>query len=215
MTGTDKATAQGRSGRRGRGRPPGPPVDADARRDALLDAAEAAITATGPDVGLAEIAATAGLTRSAVYAAFDDRDALLTALAQRHSMIIVDRMTRILADPADPRAQIRASIDILAQWFEDQPRVARLLFGRLNAARGDQPSFVISSLASILANGFASRGLDPAPAPTWARGVIGAVSATIVWWSEDHSIGRAEVVDHLTSLVWGGFAGAGDTLLTP
>ncbi|GAB17368.1 putative TetR family transcriptional regulator [Gordonia effusa NBRC 100432] len=211
MAGANKMSSPEQSARRGRGRPPGPPVDVDARRETLLDAAETAIANTGPDVGLAEIAAAAGLTRSAVYAAFDDREALLTALAQRHSSIIVERMTQILADPTDPRAQIRASIDILARWFEDQPTVARLLFARLNAARGDQPSFVISSLVSILANGFTARGLDPAPAATWAHGVIGAVSATIIWWAEEQTVSRTEVVDHLTALVWGGFAGAGDT----
>ncbi len=193
--------------RRRRGRPPGPPVDQQRRREQLLDAAETAIRGSGPDVGLGEVAAAAGLTRSAVYASFADRGALLDALAQRHAGQIVDELVEIAAGTSDPAEQTRAAIDILAGWFDDEPALARSLAGHLLPTAPASTSLVVSSLTAILVEGFRSRGRDESPAQTWAHALVGAVSATIAWWSKTRTISRAELVDHLFLLVWSGFAG--------
>lgn len=198
----------GRSTRRGRGRPPGPPVDVEHRRELLLDAAERAVRRRGSDVGLAEVAAEAGLTRSAVYAAFRARDPLIDALAARHSRVIVDRLSTVLAAVSDPREQTRAAIDILAAWFDDEPHLARLLMRRLN--RADDGGVVVTAVAAALRDGFVRRGRAPVAAQTWAHALVGAVSATVGWWATSRPVTRAELVDQLTDLVWSGFAGVDD-----
>ncbi|WP_234353882.1 TetR/AcrR family transcriptional regulator [Gordonia iterans] len=192
--------------RRGRGRPPGPAVDPADRRETLLDAAEAAIAAAGAQVTLAQVAETAGLTRSAVYAAFADREALLSALARRHSERLVDRLRATVALDAEPRAQTRAAVDLLARWFEENPELARLLDQRTD---GDQlhRSYGAEAVTAVLDAGFRARGLDPTPAATWAQGLIGAVSAAVRWWVHTQTVSRDELVDHLTDLIWFGFAG--------
>lgn len=193
--------------RRGRGRPPGPPLDTGRRREVLLDAAERAVRRHGTDVGLAEVAAEAGLTRSAVYAAFRARDALIDALAVRHSRGIVDRLTAVLADISEPREQTRAAIDILAAWFDEEPQLARLLLRRLNRTGVGGTGIVITAVAAALREGFIDRGRSPVAAQTWAHALVGAVSATVGWWSTTRTIPRADLVDQLTDLVWSGFAG--------
>lgn len=200
------------SPRRGRGRPPGPPVDPEQRRTTLLDAAEQAIAEAGPEVSLAQVAVAAGLTRSAVYAAFADRDALIAALAKRHSQRIVQRLWAVTSEIEDPREQVRASVDVLAAWFEENPGLAALLdrYEDRRTADGERRSFVATALGEILTAGFQARGLDPAPAQTWAQGLIGAVSSAVRWWSQTRSIPKDELVEHLTSLIWSGFSGAGD-----
>lgn len=192
--------------RRGRGRPPGPAVDPAARREALLDAAERAIAESGAQVSLAQVAVAAGLTRSAVYAAFDDRDDLLSALARRHSGRIVARLRAAATLDADPREQTRAAVDVLAGWFQENPELARLLDQRTD---GDHlhHSYGAEAVTAILDLGFRARGLDPAPAATWAQGLIGAVSGAVRWWTHTQEISRDELVDHLTTLIWSGFAG--------
>lgn len=192
--------------KRGRGRPPGPPVDAELRREQLLDAAETAIRRSGSGVGLAEVATEAGLTRSAVYAAFADRDALIDALAQRHAKATVARLLAIVGSIEDSYEQTRASVDVLAGWFEDEPVLAPLLVGRMNRARTDRGSIIISSLVDILRLGFTTRDTDPAPAEPWAYALVGAVSTTMDWWSRTRTLSRTEVVDHVTALIWGGFS---------
>ena len=193
--------------RRGRGRPPGPPVDIDARREHLLDSAEAAIRRSGADVGLAEVAKEAGLTRSAVYAAFADRDAVIDALAARHARLIVERLGSVIQGIADPAAQTRAAIDILAAWFDDEPELARLLAGRLDQSGGG--SGIVTAVAEILSVGFRARGADDSPAESWAHALVGAVSSAVGWWSRTRTIDRETLVDHLHLLIWSGFEGAG------
>ncbi|MFT3901266.1 MAG: TetR/AcrR family transcriptional regulator [Gordonia sp. (in: high G+C Gram-positive bacteria)] len=201
----DKTTA-----RRRRGRPPGPPVDPAQRREELLDAAEAVLREQGPDAGLADVAAAAGLTRSAVYASFADRNAVLSALATRHAARLVGRLVDIVGGISDPAEQTRASIDILAAWFEDEPELSQALAGHLLPTTPAAGGMVVDTIAAILAEGFRSRGSDDAPAQTWARALIGAVSSTIGWWSTTRTISRDEVVDHLFLLVWSGFSGIDD-----
>ncbi|MFT4199840.1 TetR/AcrR family transcriptional regulator [Gordonia sp. (in: high G+C Gram-positive bacteria)] len=199
---TDKTTV-----RRRRGRPPGPPVDPAQRRAQLLDAAESAIRGSGPDASLADVAAAAGLTRSAVYAAFADRNAVLDALATRHAKRLVARLVEIVGDIDDPAAQTRAAIDILAAWFENEPELAQALSGHLLPTTPAPDGLVVTTIAGILAEGFRTRGRDDAPAQTWARALVGAISSTITWWSTTRTISRDEVVDHLFLLVWSGFSG--------
>ncbi|MFM9378470.1 TetR family transcriptional regulator [Gordonia sp. VNK21] len=197
--------------RRGRGRPPGPPVDPQVRREELLDAAERAIGRSGPDVSLAQVADEAGLTRSAVYAAFADREALVSALARRHSEQVVQRLWEVTRQVEDPREQTRLSVEVLAAWFDENPDLATMLdrHDENRSGRQGRRSFIASSLAEILEDGFRARGLDPAPAATWARGLVGAVSSAVRWWAQTREVGRDELVEHLTALIWSGFDGAG------
>lgn len=159
----------------------------------------------GPEAGLVDVAHAAGLSRSAVYATFNDRCAVIDALATRHTSKILAEMQEIVRGLPDPREQTRACIDILARWFDEEPNLAQALSQHI----GNRPSLA-SGLAAILAAGFASRGLEPSPAEPWAYGLIGAVSTTVHWWALTRSIPRSELVEHLTSLIWGGFAGASD-----
>lgn len=194
-------------GSRRRGRPPGSTLDVAQRRELLLDAAETAIRESGPDVGLSTVAATAGLTRSAVYAVFADRGALIEALNERHVTTILHDIETIIAEVDDPREQVRASVDVLAGWFADHPEISRLM---RDGAGADTPARtrIVTAFAAVLAAGFTARGLDPAPAPTWARAMVGAITATLPWWVREQPMPREVVVDQLTELIWGGFGGS-------
>ncbi|NDK91886.1 TetR/AcrR family transcriptional regulator [Gordonia desulfuricans] len=199
--------------RRGRGRPPGPPVDPARRREELLDAAERAIRVSGrPDVGLADIASAAGLTRSAVYAVFSDRSAVMEALARRHADIILRRLAAIVNGVTDPAEQTRAAIDILARWFDDEPALARALTGRLDRPAATDDGLIVGTVADILRDGFIRRGGDPASAEPWAHALVGAVATTVGWWAQTRTMSREQIVDHLFLLVWAGFSGVGRPL---
>ena len=91
------------SEKRGRGRPTGSRIDPEQRRTDLLDAAERAIRAKGPAVGLADVAAEAGFVRSAVYAMYPQRNALMAALGQRTAQRLLSEITRRAAGSTDLR----------------------------------------------------------------------------------------------------------------
>lgn len=195
------------SARRSRGRPPGPGVDIDSRREELLDAAELEIAGHGSDFGLAGVAKRAGLTRSAVYAAFTDRDDLLTALTRRHANRITADMAAVLNEVKDPRVQTRATVDVLARWMEDNPQLSAVLAPRMQAGVGD--SQVTGFLEYIFDIAFTQIDGNRRAAAPWARAVIGAIWTAVQWWSETRTMERGELVDHVTDLIWEGFSGVG------
>lgn len=195
------------STRRSRGRPPGPGVDPGARREELLDAAEAEIIENGVDFGLAGVAKRAGLTRSAVYAAFADRGDLLAALAQRHTQNLVLEVGTMVNTLHDPKEQTRSVIDILARWMEDNSKLAAVLAPRMQVGVGSAE--VTGFIEKVLDIALAQLGADTRASGPWARALVGAIWTAVDWWSKTPTMDRAELVDHITELIWAGFAGVG------
>ena len=195
------------STRRSRGRPPGPGVDPGARREELLDAAEAEIIEHGVDFGLAGVAKRAGLTRSAVYAAFADRSDLLSALAQRHTQNLVLEVGTMVNTLHDPKEQTRSVIDILARWMEDNSKLAVVLAPRMQVGVGSAE--VTGFIEKVLHIALTQLGADARASGPWAPALVGAIWAAVERWSTSPTMDRAELVDHITSLIWAGFAGVG------
>jgi AcrR family transcriptional regulator len=173
----------------------------------LLDAAEAEIIENGVDFGLAGVAKRAGLTRSAVYAAFADRGDLLSALSRRHTESLVFEVGSTLNALNDPRAQTRATIDILARWMEENSTLAAVLAPRMQVGVGT--SEVTGFIEQVLDIALDQLEGDVRAAGPWARALVGAIWTAVDWWSKTRTMDRAELVDHVTDLIWAGFAGIG------
>lgn len=98
---------------------------ADAERSiaAILDAA-LELLGERPDASMAEIAAAAGVARQTVYAHYESREALLTAVAER---ALADAVAAI--DAAEPRRGPPAdALDRLVRaWWQTVERHARVL----------------------------------------------------------------------------------------
>ncbi|GGF32747.1 TetR/AcrR family transcriptional regulator [Williamsia phyllosphaerae] len=192
--------------RRIRGRPPGPGVDLLARRETLLDAAELAIGASGNEFSLGQVADLAGLTRSAVYAVFDDKNDLIASLTRRHTARITDHLGAAVTGAPDLQAATRAAVEVLVEWVENESSLAPVLMPQMH--RGVGHSAITGYLETLLEQGFATLGSDVRAAGPWARALIGAISVTVGWWVRERTMDRDELVDHLTSLLWSGFQGA-------
>lgn len=122
------------STRRPPGRPLGSHIDARQRREDLLDAAERSLRSRGPELSLVDVARESGLTRSALYAAFPDKDALVTALAQRQAQRIVAEVSGIAAfdqldgdrRAAGPRARaLLGAVSASVFWWQRDRTVER------------------------------------------------------------------------------------------
>jgi AcrR family transcriptional regulator len=195
------------SARRPPGRPQGSHVDAQQRREELLDAAERSLRSRGPELSLVDVARESGLTRSALYAAFPDKEALIAALTQRQAQQIISEVSGIVASTAGPREQTRAAIDCFCAWVEAEPAISAALSASLSS------SAVVDELAGwlegTLTAAFDQLDGDRRASGPWARALLGAVSASVFWWQRDRTVERAELVEHLTTLIWSGFVGAG------
>ncbi|MDX3549451.1 TetR/AcrR family transcriptional regulator [Streptomyces europaeiscabiei] len=85
-------------------RPYAPRVPLAERREQLLDAALAVIVSDGYDrISIDAIAKRAHVARSVVYGAFENLDALLTALLDRQQARAFARLLETIPGPGDPR----------------------------------------------------------------------------------------------------------------
>jgi AcrR family transcriptional regulator len=193
--------------RRRPGRPPrGAPV---ADRDAIVAAAEAAISREGSGVSLDAIAAEAGVTKPVLYAKVGDRAALADELATR----LTDRMIEAAAgtvDAAGPdldglTALFRSALDTI-----DAHRELFLYVTHGQAASATERLFLAARSAEPLAAQFArwrgDRGHDETVAVPWAYGIVGMLNMVALWWLEDRSRPSDVVAAQLAELVFPGLA---------
>jgi AcrR family transcriptional regulator len=98
-------------------------------RQSLLDAAGALLDAGGPDaVTLREVGALAGVSRSAPYRHFANKETLLTALATNAMNELGDALDRLAAGGDPPEQSLRAALLSLVAIGRARPHVYRLMF---------------------------------------------------------------------------------------
>lgn len=101
------------------------------RREQLLDAALAVIVSDGYDrVSIDAIAKRAGVARSVVYGAFENLDALLTALLDRQQARAFEGLLRTVPDaggPRDPAAFASEAVRRMADMLHQDPDTWRLI----------------------------------------------------------------------------------------
>jgi AcrR family transcriptional regulator len=98
-------------------------------RQSLLDAAGALLDAGGPDaVTLREVGALAGVSRSAPYRHFANKETLLTAVATNAMNELGDALDRLAAGDDPPEQSLRAALLSLLAIGRTRPHVYRLMF---------------------------------------------------------------------------------------
>lgn len=101
---------------------------AAATRQALLEAASALLDAGGPEaVTLREVGARTGVSRSAPYRHFADKDTLLTVLATNAVSQLGDTLDG-LATGDDPDRSLRTALMALITIGRTRPHLYRLMF---------------------------------------------------------------------------------------
>jgi AcrR family transcriptional regulator len=102
---------------------------AAATRRALLDAAGALLDGGGPDaVTLREVGGRAGVSRSAPYRHFADKESLLTAVAAEAWNDIGDGLEVLAASTAAPEKTLRGALLSLITIARARPHLYRLMF---------------------------------------------------------------------------------------
>lgn len=98
-------------------------------RQSLLDAAGALLDTGGPDaVTLREVGARAGVSRSAPYRHFANKETLLTALATNAMNQLGDTLARLSAGDDPPEQSLRAAMLSLVGIGRARPHLYRLMF---------------------------------------------------------------------------------------
>ncbi len=196
------------------------------RRESLVDATIRAIRIHGATVGMDDIAAEAGTSKTVVYRHFDDKAGLYRAVAQRiDARVLRDVGAALLASnaaPPAPRTLIASTVEAYLSLVESDTEVYRFVVHRplvdrpladdpVEGTAGQVADQLTDHLTRALGGSFAGDGApDDAlhrRARVWAVALVGSVQAVADdWLAASDRLPRAQLVETLTELTWRGLA---------
>ncbi|MBO0787308.1 MAG: TetR/AcrR family transcriptional regulator [Actinobacteria bacterium] len=202
---------------------PGPRSVPDARRDRwtehraarrrqFVDAALRVLRAQGTELPMEAVAAEAGVTKPVLYRYFSDKAALIQALGERGSEILLERLMPAINSGGPVRARIRDAVGAYFAVIDEHPGLYWLLARRAPAEAGDDPvqrdkEFIAIALTAVIGDYARVFGLDSGAAEPWAYGLTGLVQSTGEWWLQRRSMSRSHVVEYVTQLIWSALSG--------
>ncbi|MCW2567499.1 MAG: putative Transcriptional regulator, TetR family [Mycobacterium sp.] len=184
------------------------------RRAELVDAALAAIRRHGAGVGMDEIAALAGTSKTVLYRHFADKGDLYLAVCASVDALISTQLRAAMAKAGHPRDMISASIGTYLTIVEADPEVYRFVVQRPSLDRpveADPVSGLTNAIgdqvAAALEEQLRAAGRDTSAAGPWGHGLVGLVrAATDHWLGQPSRMDREALADHLTQLTWAALA---------
>jgi AcrR family transcriptional regulator len=185
-----------------------------ARREQLVEATLAAVGKHGAGVGMDEIAAEAGTSKTVVYRHFADRAELYVAVCNRVASQLLPKLRSALDSNGTPREMVAAAIDTYLAFLEADPELYRFVVHQQTIDRpASDPLDSLSDLvgqqaAAAISVALHQSGGDPRAAAPWGHGVVGLVRSAADWWLRaERPMLRSELAAHLTDLAWAGLSG--------
>jgi len=184
------------------------------RRAQLVDATVAAVGKHGAGVGMEEIAAEAGTSKTVVYRHFADRADLYVAVCNRVASQLLPKLRSAIETNAEPRQMISAAIDTYLAFLEADPELYRFVVHQQTIDRpagdplGSLSDLVGEQATAAISVALHQSGGDAAAAAPWGHGVVGLVRSAADWWLRaGRPMLRSELAAHLTDLAWAGLSG--------
>jgi len=186
-----------------------------ARRVELVEATLKAIRRHGAGVGMDEIAAEAGTSKTVIYRHFGDKAGLYLAVVEAVDGLILRDLGNALgwgtaprgtvaALGGDPRRVVAAVVDSYLQLVERDPEVYRFVVTRPLLDRApvavDDPvtgltTHIADQITAILAATLRDQGRDPAPAKTWGHALVGQHVTDLAWSGMSAALGSTSLLN--------------------
>jgi AcrR family transcriptional regulator len=184
----------------------------EARREEFVQAALRALARHGPDFGMDDVAAEAGVTKPVLYRHFTDKADLYLALGQHGTELLFDRLIPALNNEQAPIPRIRRSLDAYFSVIEEHPNLYRLLSRRQGSAAmpntvAEDKELIGAALSRLLGDYLRALDLDSGAAEPWGHGIVGLVQNVSEWWLERRTMSRDAVVEYLTQIIWAAIDG--------
>ncbi|MFN2319332.1 MAG: TetR family transcriptional regulator [Dermatophilaceae bacterium] len=189
------------------------------RRHELVDATLRAIQTHGAGVGMDDIAAVAGTSKTVFYRHFTDRAGLYAAVATRVDDNIMRDVTAAAGVGDGGRSVIASAIDAYLRLVEEEPEIYRFVVTApiLDRAGVGDPSGPVSAhiaeeITALLESALGVEAAEPVRSRVWAYGVVGMVRAAADDWltrgGAASGVTREELAGLLTDLAWSGLSPA-------
>ena len=181
----------------------------ETRRAELVAAAVAAIDEHGPSAGIAEIAASAGVSKPVLYRYFSDKADLYRAVGAWGANAVIDGLLPVLLGDGPIRARVETACDDYLQLISLHPHVFFLLVEHPTNEDplADGKEMVAATISRTLGDVLRGLGVDAAGAEPWAHGLVGLGLSTGEWWLRRQTMSRAAVSAYLSSFIWNAFEG--------
>lgn len=174
------------------------------RRKELIEDTLRAIRRHGAGVGMDEIAAQAGTSKTVIYRHFGDRAGLYAAVvAGVHQFIHSDLSAALeLTDASDLAVLAHDLADAYLGLVERDPEIYRFLLTPPDATSvdpyGGLPELMGEHVSTAIAGHLTRQGQDPSCARTWGYGLVGFIRAAAdAWMATDPRGPRSEVLAHI------------------
>jgi AcrR family transcriptional regulator len=175
------------------------------RREEFVDAALRALERYGPEVAVAQIAAEAGVAKPRLYRHFDDKADLFSAVQDRISALIWERLTAAL-DPDDaPAHLVRHGLNAFLSVVDQYPNAFRMLLqpGSTTERVLEDSKKIADVLAALISGQLRTLGMDAGGAEPWGYALNGAVAGATQWWLEHRTISKEALIGHLSTVILG------------
>ena len=174
-----------------------------------MAAAVAAIDEHGPSASIAQIAASAGVSKPVLYRYFTDKDDLYRAVGQWGAEQVMQALVPTLVGPGPIRDKVYRACEEYLALLADHPQVFLLLIEHRSAddPLADGKEQIATSLAKLMGDTLRHLGVDAAGAEPWAHGVIGMGLAVGEWWLRRDIMSQEAASDYLAAFLWNAFSG--------
>ncbi len=155
------------------------------RRRELVEAALRAIRRHGHSVGMDDIAAEAGTSKTVYYRHFGDRNGLYEAVVESVHAFIWGNLSDVWNQRRSPRDLVEHLADAYLRVVEVDGEIYRFVTARPGGTA--DPVMGITNrigdqVSATLADWLRDEGLDPSPANTWGHGLVGFIWAVADRW---------------------------------
>jgi len=181
----------------------------ETRRTDLVTAAVAAIDEHGPSASIAQIAASAGVSKPVLYRYFTDKDDLYRAVGQWGAEQVMHALVPALLADGTMRERVYRASNEYFSLLAEHPQVFLLLIEHRSADDpiADGKEQIATSLAKLIGDTLRRLGVDAAGAEPWSHGVVGMGLAVGEWWLRRDIMSRAAAAEYLAAFIWNAFAG--------
>ena len=184
------------------------------RREEFVAAALRVLAAQGPDLPMDAVAAEAGVTKPVLYRYFADKAALVEALGEYSSALLLERILPAIGGDGPAMARVRDGVEAYFGVIDEHPNLYWLVARRDGIEPGQsQPAVnqdkesIANALTAVIGDYLRLAELDSGAAEPWAYGVTGLVQSTGEWWLRRRSMSRTHVVGYCTQLIWAALDG--------
>jgi AcrR family transcriptional regulator len=181
----------------------------EARRAEFVEATIKAVARLGPEVGMDDIAAEAGVSKPVLYRHFADKSDLYLAVGQRATEMLMDRLGPAIAEDGPIRERIKRIVDAYLTVIEENPNLYRFVVRGSFVDRpvekdvvSEDKELIATSLARILGDYLRSFEMDSGGAEPWAHALVGMVQNAGDWWLDRQSMSRESLSDYLATIIW-------------